>query len=87
METSEGNPALITGSLGYCYYSAQAAAKASHAKCNCLIVPRIGKKTPEIDGYDPDVLYMQWVDGLKRECAEINVLSVKSANIWFRSTR
>ncbi|MDD6636090.1 MAG: hypothetical protein PUE62_02550 [Coriobacteriaceae bacterium] len=61
---------IMTGSLGYCCYSAQAAAKASHAKCNCLIVPKVGNKAPEIDGYDPDELYMRWVDGLKRECAE-----------------
>ena len=43
---------IMTGSLGYYYYSAQAAAKASHAKCDCLIVPKIGNKAPEIDGYD-----------------------------------
>lgn len=43
---------VMTGSLGYYYYSAQAAAKASHAKCDCLIVPKVGNKTPEIDGYD-----------------------------------
>ena len=58
---------IMTGSLGYYYYSAQAAAKASHAKCNCLIVPKVGNKTPEIDGYDPDELYMQWVKSVKEE--------------------
>ncbi|MDO4498707.1 MAG: hypothetical protein Q4B51_03675 [Coriobacteriaceae bacterium] len=57
----------MTGSLGYYYYSAQAAAKASHAKCNCLIVPKVGNKTPEIDGYDHDALYMQWVKSVKEE--------------------
>lgn len=60
---------IMTGSLGCCYYSAQAAAKASHAKCNCLIVPKVGNKTPEIEGYDPDVLYMQWVKSVKNEGA------------------
>lgn len=55
----------MTGSLGYYYYSAQAAARASQAKCNCLIVPKIGNKTPVIDGYDPDELYMQWVKSVK----------------------
>ena len=58
---------IMTGSLGYYYYSAQAAAKASHAKCNCLIVPKVGNKTPEIDGYDHDALYMQWVKSVKEE--------------------
>ena len=58
---------IMTGSLGYYYYSAQAAARASHAKCNCLIVPKVGNKTPEIDGYDPDELYMQWVKSVKDE--------------------
>lgn len=60
---------FMLASRGWVYATKESASKAKktgdsfHAGCDCQIVLAFGEQTPEIEGYDPDSLYEQYLFG------------------------
>lgn len=60
---------FMLASRGWVYATKESASKAKktgdsfHAGCDCQIVPAFGEQTPEIEGYNPDSLYEQYLFG------------------------
>ncbi len=55
---------LMTAGLGYWYMSEEAASH-THAHCDCVIVPSIGRGDVSIEGYDSTVYRDMWRDANK----------------------
>lgn len=61
----------MLASRGWVYASKKAASQSKktggsyHAGCDCQIVPAFGDTVPNIEGYDPDLLYRQYLFGEK----------------------
>lgn len=59
----------MLASRGWVYATEESASKdkktgdSFHAGCDCQIVPAFGEQTPEIEGYNPDSLYEQYLFG------------------------
>ena len=56
---------IMTSGLGFHYMSEEAASH-THAHCDCMIVPSIGRGDVTIDGYDSTVGRDMWRDAAKR---------------------
>lgn len=58
---------LMLASRGWAYTSEHAAkfresdSNTYHGNCDCAVVPQFGSQRPQIDGYDPDALYAEYL--------------------------
>lgn len=55
---------LMTAGLGY-WYMTEEAASHTHAHCDCVVVPSIGRSDVSIEGYDSTVYRDMWRDANK----------------------